>query len=132
MKRMTFTEAYAEYGAKLRNVNWACSAITDDESALVFSCFEDRFDHKRGNIRRYKDKLERWENPHGRKLAREHLRKAFEDKLPVRLVSVVLDDSKNANAKRKQCKPSVCADEIGRVIKFDGDNFVIAFQRTEK
>jgi hypothetical protein len=130
MPKMTFTKAYAKYGAKLKNYNWACSAITRDGRSLVFSCLSHYLKRHHDGLK-YMDNLDRWANGHGKNLAREHLQQAFAEKLPVRLVVAEGYESKDAKRKWKY-RPSVRPGMIGKVTKFDGANFVIVFQEKGK
>ena len=43
MVKLTRTEAFAHFGAKLTNPQWSWSAVTPDGSAVVLALWEDRF-----------------------------------------------------------------------------------------
>ncbi len=95
MKKLTLTDAFANYGAKLKNTRWACSAIADD-GALVISCWQHFLKSYDNGHKRYHDHLSRWLGNHqGRNLLAKHLKMAIEDNLQVRLVVATLDDPKN-------------------------------------
>jgi hypothetical protein len=134
LRKLTFTKAFAKYGAKLTNTRWAYSAIAEDGS-LVFSCWEHLLKPEPRGVLRYEDRLSRWsKNRLGKKLLRDHLKHAFDNDLPVRLVI----------ASAKNLAPSVAGkkadsvektfytqdDVVGKVIVFDGDNFVIDYEKT--
>jgi putative restriction endonuclease len=88
MPRLTFTAAFAKYGAKLPNRMWAVSAIAPDGS-LVISCWQHLFSSPEKGVLRYTDRLSRWKgNAAGNNLLHAHLTKAQEEGLPVRLVIV--------------------------------------------
>jgi len=128
MKRLTLTRAFATYGARLKNVRWASSAIANDGS-LVVSCWQHFFTH---GCQRYEDRLSRWPTGHpGRGLLAEHLRLAVKDKLAVRLVVATLDAptqwvSGAASPLRKTF--STQQHLTGKVVTFDGDFFAVEFQ----
>lgn len=132
MSNLTLSESFAEYGAKLINPQWAVSAIAED-GALVMSCWAHYFKRGDGGLR-YEDILSRWSgNTAGNKLCKQHLEDAFNNKLPVRLVIAtaedieLVDSGKDASKLKKtfHARP----DMIGRVTHFDGDKFIIDFQR---
>jgi hypothetical protein len=96
--KITLTKAFADYGATLRNVRWAVSAIAKDGS-LVFSCWDQFLTQQPGGRFYYTDNLSRWHrNFTGRDLLREHLTQAFSHKLRVRLVVATLKDPKFVTA----------------------------------
>jgi len=127
---LTLARAFATFGARLANYNWAISAIAED-GALVYSCWNELLKQS-GGLLRYTDRLSRWRsNVQGNQLAHEHLTSAFHDNRPVRLVVAMTKDPGllTAGAKtRGQTKWSVRKDVEGRVISFDGDKFVIDFR----
>ncbi|SDZ14035.1 hypothetical protein SAMN04487939_1182 [Lysobacter sp. yr284] len=129
----SFTECFASFGAKLPNPQWAVSALAED-GALVISCWSLYFDRPDAGTLRYRDRLSRWAgNESGNRLLKEHLAQAVASSLPVRLVVATpvsreqIDAGRDASAVRKKfhTKPEV----TGRVVDFDGDSFVIDFQR---
>ena len=132
--KMTLTAAFASYGAKLKNVRWASSAIADDGS-LVLSCWELFLKPQPGVIRRYEDCLSRWsENRLGQNLVREHLERAVKNNLDVRLVVACVKDPGPVLAGKYDGKPTtffVQKDLVGKVVKFNGNEFVIDFQKRQ-
>ncbi len=131
----SFTECFAQYGAKLANAQWAVSAIAGDGS-LVLSCWSVYFSRPSVDTLRYTDQLSRWSgNEPGNNLLRSHLEAARDGDLPVRLVvatpidRTIADQGKDASKAGKtfHAKSNV----EGRLISFDGDEFVIDFRRTQ-
>lgn len=129
----SFAECFASFGAKLPNPQWAVSALADD-GALVISCWSLYFDRPDASTLRYRDRLSRWSgNELGNRLLRDHLAQAVASSLPVRLVVATpvsrerIDAGHDAGTVRKtfHAKPEV----TGQVVEFDGDSFVIDFQR---
>jgi len=130
MKKLTYTEAFAYYGAKLKNTRWAYSAIANDGS-LVISCWEHFLHIDVDGHKRYEDHLSRWPSNNGKKLLTNHLRLAIEGNLPVRLIVAKLDDPMESgigDASRPHKTFSIEKDYIGKVVEFDGDVFAIEFR----
>ena len=136
MSDLSFTEAFASYGAKLANAQWAFSAIADDGS-LVISCWQHKFTIPEKGILRYSDCLSRWRrlNTPGRKLLIEHLGQAHKEKLRVRLVIAstketgIVDAGEDAGGLPKTFH--LREDFVGQVVSFDGDAYVIDFKKQE-
>lgn len=127
---MNFTDAFARYGATLRNAQWAVSAIADEQ--LVLSCWSHYFSPAREGIMIYEDRLSRWKGP-GSNLLREHLEQAQKEDLPVRLVmaraedTAAIDSGSAASAVKKTY--TAREDVIGKVVEFDGDLFRVEFRQ---
>jgi hypothetical protein len=131
MGNLNLNEAFAEYGAKLINPQWAVSAMTDD--GVVMSCWAHYFKQSDDGMR-YEDTLSRWSgNTAGNKLCRQHVADAFNNKLPVRLVIATADDTAVVDSGNDASKVKKTfharPDMIGRITHFDGDTFIIDFQR---
>lgn len=128
MSKLTLSNAFRHYGAKLINPRWSCSEIAHDGS-LVLSGWNHHLD---ASAMRYEDRLSRWSyNRLGRERLRKHLSQAAAQNLPVRLVIATADDPKAVETERDASTLrktfAVRDDVIGRVIAFDGDEFVIEF-----
>lgn len=131
---LPLTTAFARYGAKLKNTRWSVSAIADD-GALVLSCWHQFFETIEGGGMRYRDVLSRWSdaNPTGSGLCREHLKAAFDEGLPVRLVIATAENEalvEAGNATNAKTKFQVRPTHVGRVVAFDGDELVVEFKRS--
>lgn len=129
---MGIAAEFASYKAKLVNVQWAVSALTDAE--LVVSLWSHRMKTLPDGSWVYRDYLGRWSgNGNGNKLFAEHLQLAIAEERPVRLVmartdNVPLIEGGGDGSKAKntfKARP----ERIGKVIDFDGDNFAIQFDR---
>lgn len=126
---MGITAEFAKLGARLVNNQWAVSALTANE--MVASLWFHRLKTEGGQLV-YRDYLGRWSG-HGNRLFAEHLRIAMADQRPVRLViakteDVDLIESGGDGSKAKKtfkARP----EWVGRVTDFDGDRFMIAFDR---
>ena len=127
---MNFTDAFGRYGATLRNVQWAVSAIADGQ--LVLSCWSHYFSPAKDGIMIYEDRLSRWKGP-GSNLLGEHLNQAQRENLPVRLVMARAEDRDaiDSGSDASMVKKTFTAREdlIGKVIEFDGDLFRIEFKQ---
>jgi len=134
MSAVGFVEAFASYQAELVNANWAVSSIAQDGS-LVLSCWAHLFKSTEHRRLIYKDNLRRWgtSNPLGRSLLADHLVKARDDKLPVRIVVATARNPAELDAVQDASKIKktfhVRSDWVGRLAAFDGDNFEIEIGR---
>jgi hypothetical protein len=87
MSELKITEAFAKYGARLANRQWAFSAISDDGS-LVLSCWQHKITIENGDWR-YSDCLSRFKRQApGKNLLLAHLEQAHNEKLRVRIVII--------------------------------------------
>jgi hypothetical protein len=126
MSDLTFTAAFAKYGAKLPNRMWAVSAIATDGS-LVISCWQHLFDRNPApGVMRYSDRLSRWKgNTAGNNLLRAHLTQARDEKLPIRLVIASTRDTAAVDAGEDASKLDnvfhVREDFVGQLVSFDDD-----------
>lgn len=132
MPSLSLTSAFARYGAKLANPQWAVSAINSN-GELIVSCWKHYLEGADGKLC-YRDRLSRWAgNAAGNNLLREHLNKAISDDLPVRLVIArtdamdIVDSGQDASQAPKTF--GVRENLVGRVVTFDGDHFEIVFVR---
>lgn len=133
MAELNFTEAFAKYGATLKNPMWAFSAIADD-GALVISCWQHKFSRPDKSTLRYKDRLSRWRgNVSGKNLLISHITEAFSKHLAVRLIVAstpetgVVDAGDDARDIPKTFH--VREDLVGEVTSFDRDEYVIDFRK---
>ena len=133
----TLSDEFSKYGAKLRNVQWAVSAISKHEE-LVMSLWQHYFKKHEGSppSLRYTDTLSRWSgNKPGNNLCREHLLKAKSENLRIRLViartkeTEAIDRGVDASKVKKTFGARM--DLVGHLTSFEGDEFVIDFVRDE-
>ena len=134
MPSLTLTAAFNRFGAKLVNPQWAVSAMNKD-GELVVSCWTHHLKARDGTLR-YEDRLSRWDgNKAGNNLLREHLNAAVDGGIDVRLVTARTDKTElvdsGEDASQVEKSFGVRDDVIGKVILFDGDEFVIEFVRAE-
>jgi hypothetical protein len=131
-QKLTLTEAFAFYGARLKNPLWAYSAVASDGS-FVLSCWEHFLVEQCDGTHRYEDNLSRWaRNSLGKNLFIRHLSQALKDKLSVRLIVARAEDPEPIIAGEDASKISkeffVRDDLTGQVTQFDGDFFQITFK----
>jgi hypothetical protein len=124
---ISLVDAFGKFGAKPGNRVRGLSAIAAD-GAMVLNCSKAYFGHPARGVLRYEDRLSR--EPADSKeteLLGQHLTLARDGALPVRMVvtSVAGDESGSRSF-------HVRSDLIGKVVKFDGDHFIIDFTRREE
>jgi hypothetical protein len=135
MSNLTVNEAFAQYGAKLVNRQWAVSSIAENGD-LVMSCWSHYFKSPEKGTLRYSDTLSRWNtNTAGNSLLKEHLASAFKDNTPVRIVFATTEDTGlvdsglDVSAARK--KYHVRRDIKGHIVSFDGNSYILDFKKEE-
>src|SRR5215471_6026635 len=123
---LTLFDAFGRFGAKPNNRLGALSAIAAD-GALVLNCEQACFRHPERGVLRYESRLSK-EPPVAKdaQLLGQHLMLARDGALPVRMVVTFLTDGK-PRARGCHVRP----DLVGRVVSFDGDHFVVDFERRE-
>lgn len=141
MTDLTLTQAFAKYGAKIRNPRNVYSAIAEDGS-LVISCWFHYFSRPEDEdvALRYSDRLSRMRGKGGKlpgkNLLKEHLEQAFREELVVRPVIAttpetdVVDAGQDSSSLPKTFH--LKETHIGKVVVFDGDAFRIDFTRKEE
>ena len=116
-------DAFAKYGATLRNVQWSVSAWAPD-GALVVSLWAHHHREGPAGSSEYADKVSRWSGPGNQEFC-ENLARALKEKSDVRLVVATTKDAayvesgQDASQIKKQFH--VRQDLIGRVVEYDGD-----------
>ncbi len=126
---LTLIDAFGRFGATPNHRIRALSAIAAD-GAMVLNCSEQHFANPSRGVLRYEDRLSR--EPDDSKdagLLGQHLTLARDGALPVRMVVAFLADVKRATTARSY---HVRPDLVGRVVKFDGDHFIVDFTRREE
>ena len=124
---LTLIEAFARFGAKPGNRHGARSAIAAD-GAMVLNCEQACFRHSAPGVLRYENRLSTDSRvSKDAQLLGQHLALAREGGLPVRMVVTFFTGGKAGN-RRCHVRP----DLIGRVVSFDGDHFVVDFERSEE
>ena len=84
MRQLRITEAFAKYGAKLRNQKWSYPAFAEDNS-LVLCCWQRYLTKNPDGSYRYEvnDFAEWTANPLGKALLVDHLKRAIDGNLRI-------------------------------------------------
>jgi len=123
---LTLIDAFGMFGAKPGSKSGARSAIAAD-GAMVLNCEQACFRHPERGVLRYENRVST--DPVVTKDAQllgQHLTLARDGALPVRMVVSFFTDGKSGN-RRCHVRP----DLVGKVVSFDGDHFVVDFERRE-
>ena len=130
---MLISEAFRQYGATLKNIQWSVSAFNDD-GELVLSLWSHYFSPAEKGTVIYRDNVSRWSG-NGNSAFREHLPIAYEENRVVRVViaktqnpAVIEGGGAGANLGNTF---SIKKDWIGKVTVWDGDNFEIEFKQSK-
>ncbi len=125
---LSLIDAFGRFGANPSNRLRGLSAMAAD-GAMVLKCSHAYFGHPSRGVLRYEDRLSR--EPAESKdigLLSQHLTLARDGALPVRMVTSVADERSGGGSRGFHVRP----DLIGKVVKFDGDHFIIDFTRREE
>lgn len=131
MSALGIKDAFAAYGARLRNVQWSVSAWTSD-GALVVSLWDHHRRKGAPGTLEFAASASRWAGP-GNSEFRENVARAFESSADVRLVIVRTDEIAHIEAGGGGSKVKkeffVREDLIGKVIEWDGEHYAFRFTR---
>ncbi|MBP0625165.1 hypothetical protein [Cupriavidus consociatus] len=131
MAKLGIKDAFAKYGATLRNVQWSVSSWTAN-GALVVSLWDHHRQPGMPGTLEFADKASRWHGPGNREF-RENVAKAFDLSSEVRLVIVRTADTERVEAGGSASSiPKeffVRDDLIGQVVEWNGDNYRFRFIR---
>jgi putative restriction endonuclease len=126
---MGIVDEFARYRATLKNRFYCVSAISDGQ--MVASLWQHRIKVEDGKWV-YRDCLSRWSGQ-GNTLFREHLKQAIAEDLPVRIVMARTDNipliEHGGDGSKAKNTFKARPEWIGKVAEFDGDNFVIQFEK---
>jgi hypothetical protein len=124
---MNLSEAFGKYGAKPGGKIRGLSAIAAD-GAMVLNCSHSYFGHPTRGVLRYEDRLSREaSDTRDAELLGQHLTLARDGALPVRMV---VASQPLPHAKKSVTRSfHVRVDLIGKIVKFDGDHFIVDFTR---
>jgi hypothetical protein len=131
MATIGISEAFAKYGARLKNVNWSVSAWNAD-GELILSLWAHHYRKGEDGSAEYFGKLSRWAGP-GNNEFRANISDAFERKSPVRLVVVQTEniDHVESGADASKVKKDFTArvEMVGEVVELGDVNYVVRFKR---
>ena len=121
---LTLSDAFARFGANPSNRLRGLSAMAAD-GAMVLNCSHAYFGHPSPGVLRYEDRLSREAESKYMGLLGQHLTLARDGALPIRMVTSVADERTGSGSRGFHVRP----DLIGKVVKFDGDHFIVDFTR---
>jgi hypothetical protein len=123
---MNLSDAFDRFRAKPSNRLSSLSAIAAD-GAMVLACTSTYFNHPTRGVLRYEDRLSR-EAPDSKEnqLLGRHLTLARDGELPIRMVVVAALTNKSGG-RTFHVRP----DLLGKLVKFDGDHYVVDFTRPD-
>ncbi|APV51284.1 hypothetical protein BWI17_17290 [Betaproteobacteria bacterium GR16-43] len=126
-------EAFAKYGAKLKNMQWSVSAWRPD-GGLVVSLWAHHHRQSAPGTMEFADSAGRWQGP-GNAEFRVNLAKAFAEKSPVYLVLATTSEIKKVQAGEEASKVKKefrrREELVGQVVAWDGENYVIRFKKAD-
>jgi hypothetical protein len=127
MATLSLADAFAKLGGRAANRLHSRSAIAAD-GALILSCSAGSYHHPAPGVLRYEDRLSREEgNSAETRALGQHLTLALDGSLPIRMI-VVRRNAPLPTGKSTQ-NIHVRDDLVGKLVKFDGDHFVVDFTR---
>jgi hypothetical protein len=125
---LNLTDAFSRFGATPRNAIRGLSAIAVD-GAVVLNCSQQHFAHPSRGVLRYEDSLSKEaRDSKDATLLGQHLTLALDGALPVRMIVAFSADLRRGTSRGYHVRP----DLIGKVVKFDGDHFMVDFTRPEQ
>jgi hypothetical protein len=127
MAHLTLVEAFAKFGGKPTSRLHSFSAMAAD-GAMILSCAAGRYAHPTPGVLRYEHRLSsESEHPAEAQALGEHLSLARDGNLPIRMIVVNRSpaDEDGKSTRTVHVRP----DLVGKVIKFDGDHFIVDFVR---
>lgn len=123
---LSLAEAFGKFGAKPSSRPGSRSAIAAD-GALVLECSRGIFRHPSVGVLRYEGRLSSDAGSTDSEPLVQHLTLARDGALPIRMVLAREIYNKNS---RPVPSFAVRQDLLGKIVKFDGDHFIIDFTRT--
>jgi hypothetical protein len=124
---LTLIDAFGRFGAKPDSRLSSLSAMAAD-GAMVLNCLPAHFGHPARGVLRYEARLSAAQAESKIVTAlSEHLTRARDENLPVRMIVTFPKDDKAAGVGGHHIRP----DLTGKVVEFDGDHFVVDFTRPQ-
>jgi hypothetical protein len=125
---LSLVDAFRAFGAK-PNSRLRCASAMAADGAMVLNCAYTFFGHPARGVLRYEDRLSReTANPDDSRRLSEHLTLARDGALPIRMVVASRPVENGTGPRSFHVRP----DLTGKVVKFDGDHFIIDFTRPEQ
>ena len=134
MSDLGLVQAFARYGAKLRNPQWSVCALGSNGDLVVSLWEHHRVKSPAGTLE-FSDRVDRWSGP-GNNEFRQALKEALESRRPVRLVIAHAKDPEyvesGADASKMKKTFSVRPELIGKVVSIDDERYMISFVKELK
>jgi hypothetical protein len=134
MADLGLVQAFARYGAKLKNPQWSVCALAANGD-LVVSLWEHHRTKGDPGTLEFSDTVNRWSGP-GNNEFRAALKEALESGRPLRLVMAHAEDpgyvETGADASKTKKTFSVRPELIGKVVSFNDESYVISFVKELK
>jgi len=125
---LSLVDAFRAFGAK-PNSRLRCASAMAEDGAMVLNCSYAHFGHPARGVLRYEDRLSReTSNPEDSRRLSEHLTLARDGELPIRMVVTSRTEENSSGPRSFYVRP----DLSGKVVKFDGDHYIIDFTRPEE
>jgi hypothetical protein len=125
---LSLVDAFRAFGAK-PNSRLKCASAMAADGAMVLNCSYAHFGHPARGVLRYEDRLSREPaNPEESRRLSEHLTLARDGELPIRMVVMSRVVENSPGPRSFHVRP----DLTGKVVKFDGDHFIVDFTRPEE
>lgn len=124
---LSLIDAFGRFGAKPDSRLESLSAMAAD-GAMVLNCLPAHFGHPTRGVLRYETTVSST-GAESKVVAalKEHLTRAHDGDLPVRMIITFAKHDKAAWAGGRHIRP----DLIGKIVEFDGDRFVVDFTRPQ-
>lgn len=126
---MRLTEAFRRYGVELTNPQWTSSAVSEDPPQVILSLWKHSFNE---DMTRYETGTAGWKGA-GKAIFYRHLRQAMDEGLPIRVVVASSEDPDQiveGNAARTDNDFEPDFELVGRVVRLEDNELVLAFERT--
>lgn len=125
---LSLVDAFRAFGAK-PNSRLRCASAMATDGSMVLNCTYSFFGHPSRGVLRYEDRLSReTANADDSRRLGEHLTMARDGELPVRMIVTSRPDESGTGPRSFHVRH----DLTGKVVKFDGDHFIVDFTRPEQ
>jgi len=121
---LSLADAFSRFRAKPSNRLSSLSAVAED-GAVVLNCSSANFNRPSRGVLRYEDRLSK-EAPVSKELQLldHHLVLARDGGLPIRMIVMTPEKGRGRSF-------HVRPDLLGKLVKFDGDHFIVDFTRAD-
>jgi hypothetical protein len=123
---LSLADAFSRFHAKPSNRLSSLSAVAED-GAVVLNCSSAKFNRPSRGVLRYEDRLSK-EVPSSKEQQQldHHLVLARDGGLPIRMI-VMSETPEKGRGRSFHVRP----DLLGKLVKFDGEHFIVDFTRAD-